>query len=57
MLTCSCGRQFKFEYQIANHIGMFILLNDNADNHCRVEQYAAHVIDYKLYIAFDKRAV
>ncbi len=30
---CSCGRAFNFKYQLDNHIGMFILLNDNTANH------------------------
>ena len=33
MFKCSCGRAFAKRYQLDNHIGMFILLNDNADKH------------------------
>ena len=37
MFKCSCGRVFKLRYKLVNHIGMFILLNDNADGHKIVE--------------------
>lgn len=38
LYKCSCGALFKFHYKLVNHIGYFILLNNNADYHCEVTE-------------------